>query len=63
MDGVLVAEAAVLGELKPVGVVLLVLEGVVVTLLAFGAGQGDLYAHGGCYSSQFMPKPNAGRGQ
>ena len=45
MEGVLAAEAAVLHELDTIGVVLLVLEGVVVPLLAFGAGQCDLYAH------------------
>ena len=45
MHGVLAAETAVLAELDTIGVVLLVLEGVVVSLLAFGAGQGDLYAH------------------
>jgi hypothetical protein len=47
VNGVLAAETAVLGELDPVGVVLLVLKSVVVTLLALGAGQGDLYAHSG----------------
>jgi hypothetical protein len=47
VNGVLAAETAVLGELDPVGVVLLVLKSVVVTLLAFGAGQGDFYAHSG----------------
>ena len=45
MQGVLAAEAAVLHELDAIGVVLLVLEGVVIPLLAFGAGQCDLYAH------------------
>jgi hypothetical protein len=42
---VLAAETAVLVELKTIGVVLLVLERVVVSLLAFGAGQSDLNAH------------------
>ena len=46
MDGVLAAETAILGKLDPVGIVLLVLEGIVVSLLAFGAGKCDLYAHG-----------------
>ena len=41
----LFAEAAVLIELETIGIVLLVLEGVVVSLLAFGAGQGDLNVH------------------
>jgi hypothetical protein len=44
MDGVLAAKTAILAELKPVGVVLFVLECVVVPLLALCAGQGDLYA-------------------
>jgi hypothetical protein len=43
--GVLTAEAAVFVELQPVGVVLLVLKGVVIPLLALGAGQCDLHAH------------------
>ena len=42
---VLAAEAAILHKLDTIGIVLLVLEGVVVSLLAFGAGQGDLNAH------------------
>ena len=45
MNGMLAAEAAILHKLDTIGVVLLVLEGVVVSLLAFGAGQGDLNAH------------------
>ena len=45
VHGMLTAETAVLAELQAVGIVLLVLEGVVVSLLAFGAGQGDLNAH------------------
>jgi hypothetical protein len=45
VQGVLAAETAVLVELKTIGVVLLVLERIVISLLAFGAGQGDLYAH------------------
>ena len=47
MHSVLAAEAAVLVHLKSVGVVLLVLHGVVVALLAFGASQSDLYSHYG----------------
>lgn len=46
MESVLTAETAILAELEPVRVVLLVLEGIVVSLLAFGASQGDLNAHG-----------------
>jgi hypothetical protein len=42
---VLAAETAVLVELQTIGVVLLVLERVVISLLAFGAGQSDLNAH------------------
>ena len=45
MEGMLAAEAAVLVELETIGIVLLVLEGVVVPLLALGAGQCDLDAH------------------
>ena len=45
MHGVLAAETAVLRELETIGIVLLVLEGVIVSLLALGAGQRDLYAH------------------
>ncbi|MPM72927.1 hypothetical protein SDC9_119903 [bioreactor metagenome] len=44
MRRVLAAETAVLAELQPLRVVLLVLVGVVVPLLALGASQGDLYA-------------------
>jgi hypothetical protein len=46
VQGVLTAETAILVELKTIGIVLLVLEGIVVPLLAFGAGKCDLYAHG-----------------
>lgn len=46
MKGVLTAETAILVELETIGIVLLVLEGIVVPLLAFGAGKCDLYAHG-----------------
>jgi hypothetical protein len=41
----LAAETAVLVELKPVRIVLLILERVVVPLLAFGAGQCNFDAH------------------
>ena len=59
MNGVLTAETAVLGELKPVRIVLLVLEGIVVTLLTFGAGQGDFYAHSSVSSSHLWLKAKA----
>ena len=45
MQSVLPAETAILVELKTIGIVLLVLESVVVSLLAFGASQRDLNAH------------------
>jgi hypothetical protein len=59
---VLAAETAVLVELKTIGVVLLVLEGVVVSLLAFGAGQSDLNAHCMLLLKYFHQKraPNGG---
>ena len=41
----LAAEAAVLFHLQPVRVIFLVLFGVVVALLALGAGQNDLHSH------------------
>jgi hypothetical protein len=43
--GVLAAEAAILIELEPVRVVLLVLERIVVSLLALGARQCNLNPH------------------
>jgi hypothetical protein len=43
--GVLVAPLAVLAELDPVGIVLLVLQGGVVASLADAAGQGDYVFH------------------
>ena len=46
MQGVLAAEAAILVEFQTIGIVLLVLKGVVVSLLAFDAGEGDFDAHG-----------------
>jgi hypothetical protein len=45
MDGMLAAEAAILAELQPVRIILLVFEGVVVPLLALCAGQRDFNAH------------------
>ena len=46
MESVLAAEATILVELKTIGIVLLVLHCVVVPLLALGASQCDLNAHG-----------------
>ena len=45
MKGVFTAETAILVELETIGIVLLVLERIVISLLAFGAGQGDFHAH------------------
>jgi hypothetical protein len=45
VNRVLLAETAVLLHLKTIGVVLLVLRGVVVALLALGAGQSDFNGH------------------
>ena len=45
MSRVLLAEGAVFHELNAIRRVLLVFHVVVVPLLAFGAGQCDLYAH------------------
>ena len=45
MYGMLLAERAILVELETVGVVLLVLHGIVVSLLAFAARQGNFYSH------------------
>ena len=47
MHGVLTAEAAVLVHFQSVRIVLLVLHGVVVALLALGAGQGNFDSHFG----------------
>ena len=41
----LLAEAAVLVHLQAIGAVFLVFHGVVVALLALGAGQGDFNSH------------------
>jgi hypothetical protein len=43
--GVLAAETAILLHLNAVGGILLVLEGIVVSLLALAASQGHFYAH------------------
>ena len=45
VKGMLLAETAILLHLKTIGVVLLVLRGVVVALLALGAGQSDFNGH------------------
>ena len=45
VKGVFLAESAILVHLKSVGVVFLVLHGIVVALLAFGASQSDFYPH------------------
>ena len=45
MNRVFLAEAAVLVHLKSVGVILLVLHGVVITLFALRAGQGNFHSH------------------
>ena len=47
MNGVLAAEPAVLAHLQPVGIIFLVLHGVIVALLALGAGQGNFNSHFG----------------
>ena len=45
VDGVLLAESAILLHLETVRVILLVLHGVVVSLLALRASHSDFYAH------------------
>mgnify|MGYP006969193534 FL=1 len=45
MDGVLLAEGAILVQLKLVRGVLLVLHGIVVSLLALVASQSDFHSH------------------
>ena len=71
MERVLVAETAVLVHLKSVGIVFLVLLGLVVSLLALAARQGDLYSHVGtsclffghapvCGIAAVPPSPNGG---
>ena len=62
MEGLLAAEPAILVELQTIGIVLLVLEGIVIPLLALGAGQRDLNAHGISPSRRYSikNKPPAG---
>ena len=45
MNGMLLAETAILVHLKSVGVILLVLVGIVVSLLAFAANHCDFDSH------------------
>ena len=45
VHGLLLAESAILFQFDTVGVVFLVLHGIVVALLAFGASQSDFYPH------------------
>ena len=47
VQGVLLAETAVLVELKSVGVILLILLGFVIALLAFAASKSNLNSHFG----------------
>ena len=47
MNSMLSAESAILLHFQAVGVILLVLHGVVVSLLALAASEGDLYSHFG----------------
>ena len=47
MQCVLAAEPAILVHFQSVRVVFLVLHGVIVALLALGAGQGDFDSHNG----------------
>ena len=56
MSGVLLAETAVLVQLDAVGGVLLVLHGVVVTLLALGAGQHNLVTGNACHVGHLLLK-------
>jgi hypothetical protein len=42
MNGMLLAEAAILAHFETIGVVFLVLDGIIIALLAFGAGQYNL---------------------
>jgi hypothetical protein len=45
VNRVLAAEAAILGKLDTIRVVLFVFKGIVIPLLAFGAGQRNFNAH------------------
>jgi hypothetical protein len=47
MKRMFLAESAILLHFKPIGVVLFVLHGVVVSLLAFGTSESDFNAHYG----------------
>jgi len=47
VNGVLLAESAILLHFETVGIVLLVLHGIVVSLLALRASQSDFNAHNG----------------
>ena len=52
----LLAEAAILVHLKAIGIVLLVLDGIVIALLALGAGQRNLNALIGCHLRHLLLK-------
>jgi hypothetical protein len=54
VESVLFAEPAILVHFKSVGIVFLVFCGIVVSLLAFRASQGNLYSHDG--TSRFTEK-------
>ena len=45
MHGFLAAELTILFQLKPFGVILLVLHGTIITIFAFRTSQGDPLAH------------------
>ena len=62
MQRVLAAETAVLVELKTIGIVLFVLERIVISLLAFGAGQSDLNAHYDAPPKKYPSKTSPQRG-
>ena len=47
MNGVLLAESAILVHFKTIGIVLLVLHGVVVALLTLRTSKCDFYSHDG----------------
>ena len=55
VNGVLLAESAILLHFETVGVILLVLHGVVVSLLALGASQSDFNAHNGTSLNNCLP--------
>ena len=68
MKRMLLSETAVFIELNAVGGVLFVFHGIVVTLLALGAGQHDLIAGNACHVSHLLlemgrlARPNGGQG-